>query len=316
MCILSGVRRVGRWASALGFVPSLVVLGGLGLTTSVAQASVKEGHPELYENGKLLVDMRLSPEREVVGDVQVLHGQLSVEGEVLSESGVECAVGAFGSGWNEGTPFRAFGQILNWNAAGHIPIEEHKQLSSSCRPDSVGTYITTEDFAQSEENAGQLVLAKRALSTPWNVEYKCGVREAADVAMARIGVPSMEFPRVASPCPRPLLEEMEAEERELIEIRKESEMGPCYGAKPRPPGCLRLDVVEPAAGSEFAFGGTLYAHVINGVHNGLTPTRWVFEGFKSGVLRCEFPEGCESEFTVSGELLQSGYSDLGLVQLK
>jgi len=297
-----------RW----GMVP-LALFAGLAMAPSIAQATIKEGHPELYENGKL-VPGKENASHNFTGDIQQGYGEIALEAENLPE-GVECVNVGFGSGWNEGSPLRAMGQILAWDASGHTPTEEHSKLSANCRPEAAKAYATDENFAAAEETEGKLILAKRALSTPWNVELTCGIREGAFQGIVKVGVPTSEFPLATKPCPTKANEAEETKEIEGYSKEKTEKKG-CYKTNPAPPGCIRVTIVEPGAGGEFAFGGTLHPQGVNGVHNGLTPTHWNFEGPNSGVLQCEFPEGCTAEGTTFGEVKEVGYAGLQLIQGK
>jgi len=278
-----------------------------------AHATIKEGRPELYENGKLVAGKE-NASHTFTGDIQQGYGELALETENGPE-GFECVNVGFGAGWNEGSPLHAVGEILAWDASGHTPNEEHPKLSANCRPESTRAYLTDENFALSEETEGKLILAKRNLSTPWNVELTCGIREGAFQGIVKIGVPTSEFPSASKPCPA---KAGEAEEEKEIEgyTKERTERKGCYKTNPAPAGCIRVTIVDPGGGGEFAFGGTLHPQSVNGVHNGLTPTHWSFEGSRSGVMQCEFPEGCTAEWTTFGEVKDIGYTSIQLIQGK
>ena len=90
----------------------------------------------------------------------------------------------------------------------------------------------------------------------------------------------------------------------------------CYASNPAPEGCMRVTIVEPGAGLEVGFGGTLRAHVENGVKNGLLCTVWVFEGATSGALQGEFPMGNSATLTSSGAIKMVGFNNIALLQWK
>ncbi len=248
-------------------------------------------------------------------------GQIHVESAQLGSEGIECVNLGLGSGWNEGSPLRAFGQILSWSASGHVPEGSHAGLSSSCHPGTAGksgSYATAEANAASEENASHEVEASlRKLSVPWNVEFYCGVRGEEYVGIVKIGTPTSEFPHTgATNCPE--TPSSEAEEKEIIEVNngeREKKEG-CYASNPAPEGCVGVTIVEPGAGLEVSFGGTLRAHSENGVKNGLFATSWHFEGARSGALQCEFPRGCTATGATTGSVKEFGYKNIALLQLK
>ena len=158
-----------------------VMLTGLALAPVAAQARTEQGHPELYENPSQQNATPVAPGRRVVG---AFWGQIDFESPALGSEGIECVTLGFASGWNEGSPSRAFGQVLAWDAAGHVPEGTHTKLSASCRPETAGkpaSFVTDEGFISSEENASHEVEASlRTLSVPWNEEVNCGVREEED----------------------------------------------------------------------------------------------------------------------------------------
>jgi len=296
-------------------VAAATVVAGLAIAPAVAHATIKEGKgaPELYENG-MVVGPRENASHMFTGDLQEEFGQFAIEAENLPE-GIECVYLGFSSGWNEGSPRRAFGQIESWGGDGHVPNEEHPKVSSNCRPEASRAFVTDEDFSASEQTEGKFVLAKRSLSTPWNIEFTCGVREGAFDPIVEIGVPSSEFPKANTPCPANSTEA--EEEREIAGYAAEkAEHEGCYKSNPAPAGCIRFTIVEPGAGGEFAYGGTLHMTSIDGIRNGLTPSRWSLEGSRSGTTQCEFPEGCTGEITMFGELKDIGYTGVQLIQVK
>jgi len=166
--------------------------------------------------------------------------------------------------------------------------------------------------------AGEVEPGARDLSTPWNVEYVCGVREESFVALMKIGVPDAGFPEALKPCPEEPVSETELQE--IIEFGNErTRKQGCYATDPAPPGCLRFTYVEPATGLEVAFGGTLWGQWVSGVRNGLTPSRYRY-GFgpegSGGELQCEAPAGCTATATAKGGLKAIGYKEVQLVVIK
>jgi hypothetical protein len=291
-------------------ITAVAVVATLALVPAAAQANIEAGHPEVYENGNLIAEEQgKAVPLEVWGQVH----STSVE---LGSEGSECSSSAMVSLWNESPQAtrRGMGKVLEWSAASHVPVGSHPELSASCRPLSEAgrpkSFWTDEGYVRSEENESHEVeVALRRNSTPWNLELSCGVREFGTeyTTIARIGVPSSEFPKPAKPCPgtEPTLEE---EQNEVASYKKErEEKKGCYASVPAPEGCIRQTIVEPGTGLEEAYGGTLRLEWLNGSKNGLSASRWKYEGANSGELQCEFPSGCAATDTWTGELKAVGY---------
>ena len=305
--------RILKWLALC----TLPAVAGLAMTLApAAQANIEEGHPELYVNGKVFLGGKSAPV------VQVGYGQIHLESAQLGSEGIECVNLGFGSGWNEGSgaSLRGVGQILAWDASGHVPEGTNHELSSSCRPhgeaSKPGSFATDEGFVKSEENPGHEVEpALRHLSTPWNVEFDCGVREESFAGIIKIGVPNWVFPQAVSTDACPAEATPEGQEAEVLSYKKErEEKKGCYATNPAPEGCIRVTIVEPGAGLEVGYGGTERAQGKNGVKNGLSPSKWKFEGPTSGELQCEFPSGCVATGKTFGEVKEGGYTEAQLIQ--
>lgn len=285
----------------------------LGLLPVAAHAQIEQGHPELFENGSQVGEQSVAAQL-------AFFGQLHLESTRLGSEGIECVTLGFGSGWNAGAVPHALLQILGWDAAGHVPEGRNTKLSASCRPETAGkpaSFITDEAFIGLEEDGSREVEPDaRTLSVPWNVEVDCGVREEEFAGIVKIGVPNTEFPQSLSStrCPENL-ESAQPEEEEEYKREREEKKG-CYVSNPAPEGCVRLTIVEPAAGEEVAFGGTLRAHLLNGVKSGLSPTYWQFEGATSGALQCEFPSGCGATGVWTGRIAETGFRNLALIRVR
>ena len=306
--------RILKWLT-LGALP---VLAGLGALAPSAMANIEQGHPEAYSNNALVGEKSAAV-------VQVGFGQIHLESTQLGSEGIECVNLGFGSGWNEGTGVskRAEGQILAWDASGHVPEGTHSELAASCRPhgepSKPGSFATDESNAKSESNGTthEVEPTLRHLSTPWNVEIHCGVREESYQGIVTIGVPNSEFPKAvtAAACPGEGEPSEEVEQAEIASYAAErTGHHGCYASIPAPEGCIRVTIVEPGAGLEVGYGGTEHAKGINGVKNGLTATKWKFEGPTSGELQCEFPSGCVATGKTFGEVKEDGYKEFQLIQ--
>ena len=222
----------------------------------------------------------------------MFFGQIHFESAQLGSEGIECVNLGFGSGWNEGSPTtRLRSDPRTGTPHGHVPEGTHTKLSASCRPETTGkpgSFITDEAYVKSEENGSKEVEASSAKAEhAWNVEAAAVCREEEYVPILKIGVPTSEFPKARRSARKTSKPGQTKRKYELNEGTRKKEG--CYATNPAPEGCIRLTIVEPGAGLEVAFGGTLRAHFENGVKNGLFPSKWHFEGATSGALQCEFP---------------------------
>ena len=289
---------------------ALILASALSMALApAAQATIEQGHPEAYDDGVLVGNREHAVLVEGYGEIHFGSAQLGSEG-------IECVNLGFGTAFNEGSPLRAQGQIMSWVAAGHAPNSLHPELGGLCRPEGTKGFFTDEAPFELEENEHHEVEAsRRRLTTPWNVELLCGAREEEFVGIVKIGIPSSAFPITSgeTPCPAEPTEEFTNAEYEEYKKEKTEKKG-CYATNPAPEGCIHMTWVEPGAGLEVAFGGTLWAHGINGTKNGLSPSRWVFEE-KGGALQCE-SAGCEAGGTTTGEVKELGYNGIELMQAK
>lgn len=281
-------------------VPAIAALACLVVAPAAAEANIEGGHPEFYNN-----NVRMGVREQPTSTLE--WGGIHIESAQLGSEGIECSVQAMGSSWNEGSPPRGYGEILTWSEAGHVPTGTHNELEASCRPhgeaSTPATFVTDEENFKAEQ---PLEPKDRKLTTPWNIELTCGVREEEFSAIVRIGVPNGAFPGASTPCPAEATEEAEVAEVASYKAERESKKG-CYATNPSPEGCMKITIIEPGAGLEWAYGGTLHARLENGVKNGLSPSRWLLNT-ASGELQCEAPAGCVATFTQTGTIKSNGYN--------
>ncbi len=188
------------------------------------------------------------------------------------ETEIECIQVAFGSAWNEGTVPSGHGEILGFSASGN-GTATGTGLSRECKfkkgTSSVEAWATDETSL-----AGGPRTSATKLTVPWDIELRCGEREAEQVPIIRLGVPSGTTPTPAC----------QSEAAEAAEITKEeTERKGCY-ATTVPAGCVKVNVVQPSLGLETEFEGTLRPTAVNGFGSGLNASTWKFEGAKSGAL--------------------------------
>lgn len=231
--------RISRKRLTISLVPAVgLVAAMLVFAPAAAQATITEGHPEAFESGIKVGGKEKSA-------IQVGWGQIHLESAQLGSEGIECVNLGFGSGYNEGSPLRAYGQILSWTASGHVPEGTHTELSSSCRPHGEaakpGSFATDELNTKAEE---PIEPKNRKLTVPWNVELTCGVREEEFQGIVKTGIPNSAFPGANTKCPAEASETTETEEIESYKAERTGKKG-CYATNPAPEGCIRSRSSSP-----------------------------------------------------------------------
>jgi hypothetical protein len=232
----------------------------------LAQANLEEGHPEWWSNDKLLGESRMTVTQ---------WGPLNLEGE--GELEVECDARSFGYITNEGAPAFGRGQILSWRDSGEVNVDG-SEVKRACNLREPGVEAPSEAWVTAEPAVEGV--RKAPLSVPWNFELLCVEAEGVKSALIRIGIPNGAPPPSAE-CKS---NAARAEEVAGEESRREG----CF-ATTVPEGCIKVNLIAPADGSEFILEGSLQTKYKNGFVNGLHASRWEFEG-----------EG------VAGQLHQSG----------
>jgi hypothetical protein len=76
-----------------------------------------------------------------------------------------------------------------------------------------------------------------------------------------------------------------------------------------------VTIVDPGAGIEIEYGGSLRPSWINGSGNGLAASKWHWEGEKSGTLVC-LQSGCHAPGVTEGNAKIVGYEAQDLIQLR
>ncbi len=274
---------------------ALVLTAGLVLAPATAQATIEEGHPELFDNFAKLGATHIGG---------IGWGAFKYVSPAL-ETEIECVNLAFGSEWNEGSPLVARGQILGWRAMGDASgtgTELNRECHFKKGTAQVEAWITDEPALV---QTGTLGKRGTPLTVPWNVEVRCGEREEEAAAIVKIGTPTGSTP--VTGC--------KSEEDETAEIEKEeNERKGCY-ASPVPAGCIKVAVLQPSLALETVFEGSLRPTWRNGSGSGLNPSRWVLEGERSGRLRLS--TGFATTGTASGTTRQvGGFRAIELLQLK
>jgi len=300
---LSSPGVIAGTPTAAGTSSFTVRVTDMAGTTATAKLSIavtsalRAGHPELFTN-----DEKIGGEAQPMATI--LSGNLELRSASIPEGELECASIWLGSGWNAGTPLRARGMVLAWEAGGHVPSAAHGELGRECRAGGGSSFMTSE-LPLEPVSAAETRRAARTL--PWTFEASCGQREGEVVSIVKIGIPATAGEPAAS---------CRSEATEDASAQSEVANGEgCYASDPAPQGCVGLTVIAPSLGLELEYGGTLRAKVINGAGNGLDQSQWVVQGAAGGELRCEAPAGCQAA-TVLGELKVQGFEAVQLIQLK
>ena len=292
--------------------PSLALAGALAaLALSPALAL---GSPQWYDNGTL---------------VGAAHTPAVVWGEIEFESGavgkIHCMNVMNLSIWNESS--QGYGQFEGWGtnackapqleetlekayeqpikeglihsplsvfATSELPLRVEYREGSTCKERSK-TLLSQCDTEPSEERivSHELVLNnglhRRASSFPWGIALGSAIREEEEVPVPKIGIP----PAGQSCYP--------------------TEGGKPVSWEKVPSGCVKITIVCPQVPAEVVFYGSLEPTLINGVKNGLSPSRLQF-GEVAGKLISSTGEAPET--VVAKELKLDGMNGVELLQAK
>jgi hypothetical protein len=286
------------------------------------------------------------------------YGQLMISPERVNMV-VECLSVGIGVGWNEfestelheqGTehgPAMAHGQVEMWSGAGHLPSEEHTEISSGCRFIYEGTQYTeskeawfspepplayTEqqgevcknkelrELSECPKRVGEAGaereltsvvegLHREPKSVPWNFEYT----EREGHLRAVVGLPDECKGKTG------------AERTELGRCphASEQEAGKnperCRTVQPAPPGCIRVTMMNDIGALAFpettnSYEGSLEPLAVAGSNNGLSPSSWEFQG--AGKEQCLQTTANRDFACVTGAMKVLGYNGQELISVK
>jgi len=143
----------------------------------------------------------------------------------------------------------------------------------------------------SEREARPLITATRREETgfPWKFKVMNGTRNGEPAQLAQIGIPPTGqtcYPKEKGIITNP---ETGAEEEGEVPAKWESV----------PQGCVRIDVIVPQIPVELEFYGTVTPTLLNGVKNGLSPSRLHFTSESGDLVSAE---GQAPETESEGEL--------------
>lgn len=303
---------VGALASAL------MALGGLmGAGTAAA-----EQPPRVYSNGAI------AQQRVPI----IAWGELKLHSTVLGI--VKCGAEFSGEGFNQREllektkPVRGYGEVLGMGISGCEAPELEKSIESVHRPEIEEGRIelpltltvtaemplekiakqgevckspkeTLEECAALSERETRTLISeyhRRPSSMPWKTELERGVFEEEEVVTLRLGLHEFGESGTAT-----------------------AHTGKCYPTegsgsqatfKVLPRGCLGINVVFPQVPAEFVFYGSQELMNLNGVGNGMSPSRLVASA-ASGTLFSS--EGLEGEGELTGQVKILGSSEQQLV---
>ena len=303
--MLSGSLTRGRmpWLAACF---ALVVL-----VLAPAVAHAEEPEPRWYSNRN---------ELNATHTPVTAWGKLSLQSQAVGK--ITCINVMAASVWNEGTVPR--GEFEGWGSDQCEAPELEKVYDEIFEP-YIGKKITVfataelptlnqerEAFAcketekeelqriqkkldecpnSSERESRSLISATRREETgfPWKFKVMNGTRNGEPAVVAQIGIP----PTGQTCYPK--------------EQGEEGEVPAKWEAVPQ--GCMRLDVIIPQIPVELVFYGTLTPTLLNGVKNGLSPSRFHFTPESGDLVSAQ---GSAPETEAEGELkfLASGGEQL------
>jgi hypothetical protein len=250
-----------RFEGVEGLKEGAHVIGPISITCTGAAGTLAEipilppqgekiEYPEMYSN-----NIRMTPSHVgVIG-----WGPFKLEAPALGEE-VECVAEGLGTTWNEGSPGVGHGQILSFGAAGNA-TSGGTEARRSCRfkqgtTEGLEAWVTTAPALSEGKQGG-------ALSVPWNTQLTCVARGEETLG------PSLE---VGIPNGAPTTTGCHGEaEQAAANATEEEERHGCY-ATTVPEGCIKVNVVVPAAAQELVFEGTLRLEWKNGFNSGIKPS--------------------------------------------
>jgi hypothetical protein len=207
-------------------------------------------HPEMYTNSIGMTTSHVG----LIG-----WGPFKLAARGLGEE-VECVAQGFGTSWNEGSPGVGHGQVLSFGAAGDA-TSVGTEASRSCKfkqgtSEGLEAWVTTAPALNERRQSG-------ALSVPWNTQLVCIAR------LEEVLAPSLE---VGIPNGAPTTTGCHGEaEQAAANAKEEEERRGCYSTTV-PEGCIKVNVVVPAAAQELVFEGTLRPDWRNGFTTGVKPS--------------------------------------------
>lgn len=305
-----------------GIAAAALVVAALLLAPAVAQA--EEVPPRAYDNA---------------AEVGTTHVPIVAWGEITLHSSVlgkiHCLNTFFAEGWNQhehfesSKPIRGTGEVLGWGnsqceapeelssleilhkkeieagkiekpitvtATAEMPLEKIGRYAEICASETK-TLEQCKSESEREVKLETIEFHRRVVSLPWKVELIRGERNRKEVVLQKIGVHEYGESGTA--------------------VGKSTKCYPKEGENPAsfkavPSGCIAVNILFPQIPAEFVFYGTQEIESINGVKNGLSPSRLNF--LEAGPLYST--EGLEGEGTTTGEVKIMGSAGQELLTAK
>jgi hypothetical protein len=295
-------------------IQSSLALVGVLATLALSPALALGSSPQWYDNGGLLGTAHLPV---------IAWGEIELESGAVGK--INCMNVMNLSVWNEGG--QGHGQFEGWGtnackapeleetlekayeqpikegliksplsvfASSELPLRVEYREGITCKERSK-TQLSQCSTNPSEERitSKELILNnglhRRADSFPWKILVGSAIREEEEVPVPKIGV----APAGESCYP--------------------TEGGHPTSWEKVPSGCVRITIICPQVPAEVVFYGSLEPSMLNGVKNGLSPSRLQF-GAQAGKLISS--EGEAPETVVAKEMKLDGMNGVELIQLR
>ena len=180
-------------------------------------------------------------------------------------------------------------------ATSELPSKPEFRESETCVEESKTKLSECESPGARDVQELLAAVRRRATSFPWKIKAVHATREEnPESVVTEIGVPPQG--QTCYPTEKVIEEGVEVERP--VSWEKE------------PAGCLKIVIVCPQIPVEVVFYGSMGPTTLNGVKNGLTPTRLIFNK-ESGLLLSNHGEAPET--TISGELKILGMGEQQLM---
>ncbi len=298
----------------------LAVAGLLG--AGAAQAGA-ETPPVAYANG-----LKLSTTKIPI----TANGEIQLHSTVLGK--ISCQNTFYAQAWNEGSPLRAYGEVLGWGTSSCTAPEELKSLEAADKKQieegkipvpltvfasaempvektlregevcSVEKKVFLSECPNSSERVAKNYLSKfarRVTSLPWKIEVIRGERIEEAGILQKIGLVSYGESGTAT-----------GHSTKCYPTEKVGSEVQDANWESVPAGCIAVNVVFPQIPLEFVFYGSQEVWDVNGAGNGLNTSRLEFK--ESGTLFTS--EGLEGEGSTTGKVKIAGAESVQLMTAK
>jgi len=305
-----------------GVVVSALVFAVCVIAPATTQAVTVREAPRGYSNGK---ELEVGAQHKQI----IAWGTIELLSSALGE--INCVNTFFAEGWNahenveSKKPIRGYGEVLGWGnsecqapteihalevthekeikegkietpitvtATAEMPLEKLGKQAEICINETKSLEQCSAKNGSGEYTEREVKLLtseyhRRVTSLPWKVELIKGEREGEVGAMQKIGINQYGESGTASAKTTKCYPTENGRDAKFTAV---------------PTGCVAVNIVFPQIPSEFVFYGTQEIFGVNGVKNGLSPSRLEF--IESGGLFST--EGLEGEGTTTGTVALDG----------